>query len=140
MTTETITGGTGKFSGATGTMHTTGVTVILGTGNVVVQLYKFGFHGTITEHATLNSFASRPVFKRSSRRAPSSEDWRCLEPSARHPEVGVYRAGMTPASSRMRVGGRCCSVTSTPRWASASSMALVMAGGAPIMPPSPTPR
>jgi hypothetical protein len=50
-TTETITGGTGKFSGATGTMHTTGVTVILGTGNVVIQLYKFGFHGTITERA-----------------------------------------------------------------------------------------
>jgi hypothetical protein len=48
-TTDTITGGTGKFSGATGTMHTVGVTQIVGgNGKTVAQLYKFGFHGTIT--------------------------------------------------------------------------------------------
>ncbi len=49
-------------------------------------------------------------------------------------------AGITPASSRMRVGGRCCSVIRTPRCARASSIALVIAGGAASMPPSPTPR
>jgi hypothetical protein len=49
-TTETVTGGTGKFSGATGTMRTTGVTVVLASdGTLAVQLYNFAFHGTITE-------------------------------------------------------------------------------------------
>jgi hypothetical protein len=57
--------------------------------------------------------------------------------------LAVYRSvrsGMTPASSRILVGGRCCSVIRTPRSARASSTALVIAAGAPIMPPSPTPR
>ena len=49
-------------------------------------------------------------------------------------------AGMTPASSRTRAGGRCCSVMRTPRSARASSTALVRAAGEPIIPPSPTPR
>ena len=59
------------------------------------------------------------------------------------PALAVYRSvrsGMTPASSRILVGGRCCSVIRTPRSARASSTALVIAAGAPIMPPSPTPR
>jgi|GEM_PF-3080620 len=56
------------------------------------------------------------------------------------PFLSAGPTGMTPASSRMRVGGRCSSVMRTPRSARASSMALVRAAGAPIMPPSPTPR
>src|SRR5712692_437335 len=46
-------------------------------------------------------------------------------------------AGIFPISSRMRVGGSGCCVIFTP---SASEIALVMAGGAQIAPPSPTPR
>jgi hypothetical protein len=49
-TTETITGGTGTFSGATGTMKTTGITVIVpSNGAIAIQLYKFSFRGSITE-------------------------------------------------------------------------------------------
>src|SRR5205085_12527903 len=48
--------------------------------------------------------------------------------------------GITPASSRIRAGGRCSSVIRAPRSDRASSMALQRAAGAPIMPPSPTPR
>ena len=47
---------------------------------------------------------------------------------------------ITCASWSMRVGGRYWSVTRAPKGASASSMALVMAAGAPIIPPSPMPR
>ena len=54
--------------------------------------------------------------------------------------TGVGQGAMAPISSRIRAGGRCCSVMRTPRWASASSIALVMAAGAATMPPSPTPR
>lgn len=59
--------------------------------------------------------------------------------NAKSAGLGQLR-GITPANSRMRLGGRCSSVMRTPRCDKASSMALVMAGGEPIMPPSPTPR
>jgi hypothetical protein len=51
-TTETLTGGTGRFVGATGSMKTTGVTTLRQTApNVVLQIYTFTFHGTITTTA-----------------------------------------------------------------------------------------
>ena len=49
-------------------------------------------------------------------------------------------SGASSMSSRIRAGGRYCSVIRTPRWASASSIPLVSAAGAPMAPPSPTPR
>ena len=53
---------------------------------------------------------------------------------------GTSQASIEPMSSRMRAGGRCCSVITTPNGASASSIALHSVGGDTIMPPSPTPR
>lgn len=53
--------------------------------------------------------------------------------------LAAVRDQMMPASSRIRDGGRYCSVTRPPTAESASSMALVIAAGAPIIPPSPTP-
>jgi hypothetical protein len=43
-TSETITGGTGKYAGATGTFKTTGDTVVAASG---LQTYTFTFKGTI---------------------------------------------------------------------------------------------
>src|SRR5438445_10828921 len=47
---------------------------------------------------------------------------------------------IAPIDSKMRVGGKYVSVIVTPNGASASAMALVNAAGAPMAPPSPTPR
>ncbi len=64
-------------------------------------------------------------------------------PDPGHPADGSGRSERAVASSmssRTRWGGRCCSPTRTPRWARASSTAPVTAAGAPMAPPSPTPR
>ena len=48
-TTETITGGTGRYAGATGSMATTGITTVRqATPTVALQTYTFTFDGTIT--------------------------------------------------------------------------------------------
>jgi hypothetical protein len=48
-TTETITGGTGRFKGATGTMKTTGITTVKHINpQLDLQTYNFRFSGTIT--------------------------------------------------------------------------------------------
>ena len=47
---------------------------------------------------------------------------------------------MVPRSSRILVGGRCWSRTTAPDGRSASAIALQSAAGAPMAPPSPTPR
>ena len=73
-------------------------------------------------------------------RRPRPRAPRARQHAASRPALGHSCGSMIPASSRMRVGGRCCSATRTPRCASASSIALVTAAGAAIMPPSPTPR
>ena len=56
------------------------------------------------------------------------------------PSCATESGSIAPISSRMRGGGRCCSVIVTPNGASASSMAFTSVGGDTIIPPSPTPR
>ena len=104
----------------------------------------------------------RPAPGRGPRRAHRARRLRPQEPRlgprprrhlTPHPRSGVKvidifdhfdacsRAGqMVPRSSRIFVGGRCWSRTTAPVGRSASAIALHSAAGAPMAPPSPTPR